>query len=174
MAEYWDLLDENRLPVGKRHLRGETIPSGLYHLVVHSWVMDENGLFLISRRQAGRTDECLWERTGGSVLAEETSLQGAVREVMEELGVDVSNSKSFLVKSVKREDRHDFFDAWLFIVKNSDVCCKMDEKEVMDWKWATREEMDNLKKQHLLVDSSEYYDEVYSFYKRVSELIENH
>lgn len=168
MDEYWDLLNEEREPLGLLHLRGDKIPVGMYHLVVHSWIMDDNGRFLISQRQVGRTDELLWERTGGSVLAGETSLQSAIREVKEELGIDIYDCRHFFIKSERRDSRQDFFDAWLFLVDNSHLSCKIDEKEVLAWKWVTLEDMDNLKQHHLLVTTSEYYDEVYRFYESLN------
>lgn len=169
MDEYWDLLNEDRKPLGIRHLRGETIPLGMYHLVVHSWIMDENGCFLISQRQVGRTDEFLWERTGGSVLSGETSLDGAIREVEEELGLDVRNCNHYFIKSERRDDRQDFYDAWLFIVQRDDVSCSTDIIEVKAWKWATIEEVRNMKQKHLLVNTSEYYEEVYKLYKSIMQ-----
>ena len=54
-VEYWDLFDADRTYTGEKHLRGEKVPDGRYHLVVHSWVMDRDGWFLISQRQKGRS-----------------------------------------------------------------------------------------------------------------------
>ena len=51
--EYWDLFDINRKIVMKNHIRGNKIPNGLYHLVVHVWIMDDKGNFLFSQRQKG-------------------------------------------------------------------------------------------------------------------------
>lgn len=55
-VEYWDLFNRNRVWVRNHHKRGNRIPDGLYHIVVHSWVMDYYGNFLILQRQKGRTD----------------------------------------------------------------------------------------------------------------------
>lgn len=49
--EYWDLFNRNRVWVRNHHKRGDRIPDGLYHIVVHSWVMDYYGNFLILQRQ---------------------------------------------------------------------------------------------------------------------------
>lgn len=168
MGEYWDLFDINRKNLGITHLRGEVIPDGMYHLVVHAWIMDYSGNFLISQRQKGRTDELLWERTGGSVLAGESSLDGALREIDEELGINICNCSHFFIKSEKREQFRDFFDAWLFLVNNSDISCKINDAEVLAWKWASFEELTHLKEEKKLVKSSEYFDEVYSFFLRVN------
>ena len=94
---YWDLFNRNRVWVRNHHKRGDMIPDGLYHIVVHSWVMDYYGNFLISQRQKGRTDELMWERTGGSVLEGESSIEGAKREVGEELGIDLAEIQPVLI-----------------------------------------------------------------------------
>lgn len=169
MDEYWDLFDDNRRYLGIVHRRGDVIPEGMYHLVVHAWIMDDSGSFLISKRQKGRTDELLWERTGGSVLAGETSLQGALREVEEELGLDLSDCRPVFIKSEKREQSRDFFDSWLFIVKGDDIECRMNEDEVVAWKWADLKEMRRLKRRKKLVKTSEYFDEVYAAYGKIME-----
>ena len=50
MEELWDAYDKERNVTGKILVRGEEIPDGLYHLVVHIWIKNKDNLFLISRR----------------------------------------------------------------------------------------------------------------------------
>ena len=168
MDEYWDLFDGDRHGLGIVHRRGEVIPEGMYHIVVHAWIMDHSGRFLISRRQKGRTDELLWERTGGSVLAGETSLEGALREVKEELGLDLRLCEHYFLKSEKRELRRDFYDSWLFLVDKVENYVT-NEEEVLQWRWASLDDMRRLKEENLLVDTSEYFEQVYAFYRLVME-----
>lgn len=123
--EYWDLFNRNRVWVRNHHKRGDRIPDGLYHIVVHSWVMDYYGNFLISQRQNGRTDELMWERTGGSVLEGESSIEGAKREVREELGIDLAEIQPVLIKSERRDKYSDFFDAWLFVVDREKLSVRL-------------------------------------------------
>ena len=79
--EKWDLYTRNRECTGREQIRGEAIPEGLYHLVVHVWLKNHQGQYLISKRSADRpTHPLMWECPGGSVLLGETSLHGAVRE----------------------------------------------------------------------------------------------
>ena len=165
MAEYWDLFDKNRNFLGVTHRRGDVIPDGMYHLVVHAWIMDKSGHFLISQRQKGRTDELLWERTGGSVLAGETSLEGALREIQEELGIDLHNCKHLFIKSEKREKCHDFFDSWLFLLDNMQLHCKLNKTEVLSWKWVSLDDLIHLRETNQLVKSSEYFEEVYKVFQ---------
>ena len=164
--EYWDLFDSDRILKVKHHRRGEKIPDGLFHIVIHSWIVDKSGLFLMSQRQEGRAYAYKWERTGGSVLEGEESFDGALREVQEELGLDLSENLHFFIKSVKRERYHDFFDAWLFIVDKDEIQCHINTEEVRDFRWFELDELNELNKKGEIVPSSTYYEEVYGFLKK--------
>lgn len=167
--EYWDLFNRNRVWVRNHHKRGDRIPDGLYHIVVHSWVMDYYGNFLISQRQNGRTDELMWERTGGSVLEGESSIEGAKREVREELGIDLAEIQPVLIKSERRDKYSDFFDAWLFVVNREKTICKIDNVEVRDFKWVDLPELKSMDNDGLLVSSPLYYEEVYELYSSLKK-----
>nr|WP_243238252.1 helix-turn-helix domain-containing protein [Ruminococcus hominis] len=93
-AEIWDLYNENRELLGKDHIRGEQLPIDGYHLVVHAWIRNSKGAYLIARRSANRTAfPLVWECVDGSVVKGEASLQGALREAKEEVGVDLLPEK---------------------------------------------------------------------------------
>ena len=85
--EQWDLLDHNRIPTGQTHPRGTPLPEGCYHNVVSIWAANREGKFLLMRRAPEKkTYAGCWGSTGGSVLAGETSRNGALRELWEETG----------------------------------------------------------------------------------------
>ena len=76
--ERWDLYTEDRKLTGETHIRGMELPENKYHLVVHVWIKNSQGKYLISQRSANRpTFPLMWECVGGSVLYGESSLQGA-------------------------------------------------------------------------------------------------
>ena len=67
--EIWDLYTKHRNKTGKDHLRGKKIPDGYYHLVVHVWIRNKQGAYLISQRAVDRpTCPLMWECVGGSHL----------------------------------------------------------------------------------------------------------
>lgn len=79
--ELWDLFDENRRFLYKQHNRQEPLAPGHYHVVVVVCVVNSKEEILVTlRHPAKETYANCWENTGGSVLAGETSRQGAVRE----------------------------------------------------------------------------------------------
>lgn len=52
--ELWDLYDAHRALTGRDHVRGEAVPQGFYHLVVHVWIRNGKGEYLMSQRSADR------------------------------------------------------------------------------------------------------------------------
>lgn len=120
MQELWDLYNSKRERTGLSHVRGQAIPSGYYHLVVHVWIRNSRGEYLISQRSASREAHPLkWECVGGSVLMGEDSLSGALRETEEEVGVKLKPEDGRLVCSVVGRVIDgmvfsDILDVWLF------------------------------------------------------------
>ena len=85
--EIWDLYDEKRRIIGE-HIRGTQLPDNAFHLVVHVWICNDQGQYLMTQRSADKPRYPLyWECVGGAVQKGETSLQGALREVEEEIGL---------------------------------------------------------------------------------------
>ena len=122
MAEKWNLFTRIAKSLDFQQTdqtieRGQKLPDGTFHHVVHAWIRfgDE---YLISQRCAEKSDPLCWEPTGGSVLAGETARQAAVREVKEELGIDLDpDSGTFVCRGVRFfPGCNDFVDVyvWLF------------------------------------------------------------
>ena len=147
--ELWDLYDKNRRRTKKTHRRGDPIPEGYYHLAVHVWLRAPDGRFLMSRRSASRpTFPLMWECVGGSVLKGEDSYRGALREVYEEIGIDLNGLKGEVFFTnvrnlVDGKVFRDIMDAWLF-----ELPCGVDARldlaptdEVCECCFMTREEI---------------------------------
>ena len=82
MAEIWDLYDSRGEKTGKTMTRGENIPSGLYHIGVHIWPINDKGEFLIQRRSSTvQWKPGIWAVTGGSAVSGEEPLEAARREL---------------------------------------------------------------------------------------------
>jgi len=145
--ERWDLYTEDRVCSGRMHERGQEIPKGYYHLVVHVWIRSREGKFLISQRAADRpTFPLFWECVGGSVIAGEDSLRGALREAAEEVGILLEASSGRLVYSRIRDEIGgvrfgDILDVWLFEYDGEVDLKRATEREVEQVKWMTAEEI---------------------------------
>ena len=66
MAEYWDLYDEHRIALGRKHLRGRPLPENTYHVVDSVWTVNkDNKLLLTLRSDEKELYPGLWENTSG-------------------------------------------------------------------------------------------------------------
>lgn len=154
--ELWDLYNKNRELTGNDHIRGEEIPEGYYHLVVHVWIKNSKGQYLISQRSANHpTFPLLWECVGGSVLKDENSLQGALREVKEEVGIDLSGIDGKVVFSKTRES--DIVDVWLFEYDGEVSLNQATTDEVVQTKWLYPEQIRKLDDGSQLVYTLKYF-----------------
>lgn len=115
--EIWDLLDGNREPLLRTHVRGVPMEEGTYHLIADIWVVTRNGQILLTQRDPEKKHGLKWECTGGSVLAGEESLKGALRELYEETGLSAKEEDCTLIDTVRLEER--FVDTYLTCM---DVC----------------------------------------------------
>ncbi len=160
MAEYWDLYDSSRKPLGKLHQRGVEIPEGEYHLVVEIWTRDDAGRFLISRRHPDKPWGLFWECTGGSVVAGEDSLTGAQRELEEELGIHVETSElQYVFTSINVRNTNSIYDVYE-VCWNGDVSeLTLQEGEVIDAKWVDYDELCALYDQGEFVPQLSYFKE---------------
>jgi 8-oxo-dGTP pyrophosphatase MutT (NUDIX family) len=139
--EIWDVLDENRNPLGCTHRRGEPMQKGEYHLVVRAWIMNEKGEFLITRRAFNKLGyPGMWEVPSGSALSGEDSLTSTIREAQEEAGITLLRDNAELVLTYRREVS--IFDSWLFRQEFNLVNVAVQEGETIDARAATWDEID--------------------------------
>ena len=162
-AEIWDLYNENRELLGKDHVRGEQLPIDGYHLVVHVWIRNSKGQYLISQRSANRpTFPLVWECVDGSVVKGEDSLQGALREVKEEVGVDLLPEKGHVILSdIKKIEFgkvvNKIVDVWLFEYDGEVDLSNATTDEVVQVAWMNRSQIKELFDANMFVDTLEYF-----------------
>lgn len=166
MSEIWDLYTKYRKLAGIDHERGNKIPEGLFHLVVHVWIRNSKGQYLVSQRSANRpTFPLLWECVDGSVWKGESSIEGAIREVKEEVGLDLKPEDGQLVfskirgENVKYECKifNDIMDVWFFHYDGelSLECATTDE--VADCRWMAVSDIRRLYEEKKLVQTLDYF-----------------
>lgn len=142
--EYWDLYDAQNRKTGEIMRRGEPIPAGRFHLVVHIALFAPDGRMLIQQRQpfkAGWSN--LWDVTvGGSAVAGEDSRTAAMREMREEIGLaldlqDVRPKMTLYTPSCI----NDWYLLTHDVALNSLV---LQQSEVQAVRWAAQEEIQQM------------------------------
>lgn len=161
MAEYWDLYDKDRNKLEKVVKRGDKLQDDEYHLVVNAWIKNSKNEFLITRRSANKAHPLMWECTGGSAIKGESSLQAALREVKEELGVEVNPETGKFIGSTLRyyPNCPDILDVWIF---ESDVSINkvtIQKEEVCDVMWANAEKIKELYNGNQF-EANAYFEEI--------------
>lgn len=143
--ELWDIVDEHGNRTGRFHERGKPMAPGDYHPSVSVWIVNGRGEFLISRRAPapGRHAVGMWETTGGAVVAEEESLDAALREVREELGLSLEPEQGRVYKSYtwphSSGDGAAYITVWIFRKEADLADVVLQPEETSDVMWADAE-----------------------------------
>lgn len=146
MAELWDIYDENKIKTGRTAERDVyQFKEGEYHIVVIGIIINSKNEMLVTKRAPHKKFGLMWEFSGGSILAGETGLDGIVRELKEELGIEFSKKEAVFFKEIKREKAPaNFKELWMF---RKDIELKdiiFPDGEAIDAKWITIEEFSEL------------------------------
>jgi len=140
MAEYWDIYDANRKLTGKIIKRGESFGENEFYVCCEVWIINSKNQILVTQRHPDKKAGGLWEFTGGGVLAGETTRLAAAREVKEELGICLNESELELYEVYKHKNY--FMDIYVVRKDIKDEEIKLDTKEVIDWMWLLKSEME--------------------------------
>ena len=162
MPELWDIYDINRnktgevvarctadeLPEGCT-LRPVVAPSGKlvlgaddYHLSTHIWFVNSRGQLLIQKRSENlKHMPGVWAACSGAVVSGENTLQAAVRESREEMGIDVDQNKLIKLISYTNPDRHSHLDAYIYHYEGDETNLRLQSEEVSRAGWFSQDEL---------------------------------
>lgn len=142
-----DLYDINRNLTGKKIFKGDVIPENTYIMIVVIFIQNDNNEFLIQKRSIQK--DGLWATTGGHPKSGESSLEGIITEVKEELGIVIDRPILFKQASGKNT----ICDLY-YIKKNIDLKdIILQEEEVSSVKWASIDEINELMKNNEFKES---------------------
>lgn len=104
MEEYFDVLDEFGNKTGKTKLREEVHRDGDYHRSVHIWIVNQDKDFLLQRRCESKDSfpNMLDISCAGHLSIGDDSLTGAIRELKEELNLDIKKEELQFLKTIKK------------------------------------------------------------------------
>lgn len=139
--EYWDLYDAQNRKTGEILRRGDPMPSGRFHLVVHIALFAPDGRMLIQQRQPFKSGwSNLWDVTvGGSAVAGEDSRTAAMREVREEIGLTLDLRE---VRPTMTLYLPSCINDWYLLTRDVALdSLTLQASEVQAVRWATQEEI---------------------------------
>ena len=163
--EVLDLYDGRKNKLNKTYIRNNGEPKvGEYKQSIHIWLINNKGELLIEKRSMTmRSNPGKWAFVGGVPDAGESSLEGAIREVKEELGIELKQNNVELLISFKRE--HDFVDVWVAQDNTELKDVILQKSEVSNAEWVT---IDKLEK---IIDDGEFVPSINLYYDLFKKLL---
>ncbi len=148
--EYWDIYDQHQKRTGKKVLKGTRLQNGEYHFIVHVWLRNCERKYLIEERSSKTSYPYFWCTPCGNVMADETPLEACIREVKEEIGIDLSDKKEIPFDcSLYEEDGQSYWcQTYLYEIDIDLSKVKLQEEEVSNVRYATIEEIKNMMEHH--------------------------
>lgn len=161
-----DLYDKNKNLTGKTIFKNFPIPNGCYILVVLIFIQNSDGKFLIQKRSKIKNGK--FATTGGHPKSGQTSLEGAITEVKEEIGLDISNKDIKLFFSGKSDTSKVFCDDYYIKMDIPNIeNLKLQKSEVDSIYWLS---IDEIKK---LMQKGKFFASHYDDFEILLDWLEN-
>lgn len=156
MDECIDILNEDGTKTGKCATKSEIYQKGYWYRSVHIWIInDKHELLMQKRNPHKKTFPNLWALSlAGHVLSNETSLESGLRELKEELDIDVKPEQLEFLFTIKREQPYE-----------NSVLRVFDDVYLLPW---------NLDVEHTKVQVEELTDIKYVYYEYLQTILESH
>lgn len=149
MEEKFDVLDEKGKYTGNVESREKCHKEGLWHKAVTVCIINSKNQVLLQKRSPNKK---LWPNTwditaGGHVLTGEFGFEAIIREIKEELGIDIDKeSITFIGSSISINVKGDIvnkhFNEYYIVNKDVDETkLKLQEEEVSEVKWMNKDEI---------------------------------
>ena len=165
-----DLYNKDRKLTGETIFKGEPIPEGNYIIVILVMIQNSKGEFLIQKRSKQKGGK--YAATGGHVKTGQTSIEGMMDEIQEEIGLTVKPEELECIFSQRFDDEQVFFDLY-YMKKDFEISdLVLQEEEVESASWKTIEEIDELIKQDMFLinHAEEVYRTIEILNKRKAEM----
>ncbi|MBR3133963.1 MAG: NUDIX domain-containing protein [Clostridia bacterium] len=142
-----DLYNIEKKLTGETILKGEEIPKKRYIIVVLVFIQNSDGKFLIQKRSERKNGK--YATTGGHPKSGESSLQGIITEVQEEIGVKLSENDLKLYYSGRSDKERVFFDDYYIKMDIEDIKkLELQESEVSSVDWFSEKEIKQLMREN--------------------------
>ena len=149
--EYIDIVDQNNNPTGEVKEKLQAHEDGNFHRTAHIWIINDKKELLLQKRSATKKSHpnC-WDISGaGHIRAGESVIDGAIRELKEELGVEVEEKDLeyiATIKSTKNPKNMEFGYVYLLKCNNQVEEYIFEDNEVSEVKYVYFEELEKMVK----------------------------
>jgi isopentenyldiphosphate isomerase len=155
--EIWDLYDKNGNKINKTHARGIPLDKNEYHIAIDVWIKNSMDKILLTQRNPSKELYPMkWECTCGAIITGEDSFTGALREVEEEIGIKINKNEGEKILRIVREEQNTIFDIFLFRKDIEIEETKLQEEEVINIKWVTKDELEEMFKKNKMIATLDY------------------
>ena len=148
--EYFDVVDQNRIPLNYKKIRGEELNDNEYNVGIEMWISNDNKI-LMTQRSKEKSHPGQWEVPGGCCQYGETNIDTVKRELQEEIGIKIEQNEFKLIGTeLYKKQFVDIFQS------NKNINLKeiiLQQEEVQNIKFVTQEEFNNMIKNNEIVPS---------------------
>lgn len=148
--EYFDVLDKDRKLQNYSKKRGTKLLMNEYNQGAEIYIVFNNKI-LVTQRSKTKSHPNMWEVPGGCSIKGETTRQTIVREIKEEIGLNLTESNLKLLNTSIYKNM--FIDIFLYNDKIDLTKIKLDEEEVNDFRLVSKDEINTLIKGNKMVTS---------------------
>lgn len=147
MEEIFDVYTRDGKYIGtKEKSLCHTKNPGCYHKPVWIWIINTKGEILVQKRAVTKKNHPnLWDMpSAGHVIAGEASIEGAIRETYEELGVKTAPSDYKFICEYIFDKNFEIAQIYLLKLDLDIKDFKLQKEEVAEVKWLTYNEFKDL------------------------------
>ncbi len=173
--ELIDVLDENGVKTGKVLDRGAIHKNGLWHRAIAVAIINGKQEILLQQRAENKEKNAgMWDiSVAGHISAGQNSKDAALREISEEIGIEISKNELEYIFSYRMNQKvsdefieNQFYD--FYIIKNDNIKIeniKIQESELQDIKFVDLSTLNKMLDEHIIVDRKPIYDELVNYLK---------
>ena len=147
MEEVFDIYNRDGKHLGRKEKSiCHSSNPGFYHKPVWIWIINSNNEILVQKRaKCKKNFPGLWDMpSAGHVVAGETSIEGAIRETYEELGIETKKEDYVFVKEYIYDQFFEIAQIYLLRLDLKVSDFKIQSEEVEQVKWVTLNDFEKL------------------------------
>ena len=148
--EYFDVLDQNRISLNYKKLRGETLNPEEFNAGIEMWIVNNNSI-LMTQRSMNKSHPGQWEVPGGCCQAGESVIDTVKRELSEEIGIEFSQDEFKLIGTELYKKQ--FVDVFYSEKQIKLQETSLQTEEVKNIKFVSKEDFNKMKNNNEIVPS---------------------